>query len=260
VAGPLTGMPELLAKHEAISRPNRIRLPLKRDSGKLAFTLENVLTREECEQMIRAAEAFGFGVAGLGGSGKQEVSAGLRDSSRIITDDVVLATHIFVRVRKHLPCVWQGQRLLGLNEQLKFLRYHPGQKFVAHYDGAFCRPNTPNKTRLTVQLYLSTSGVSGGSTRFIGPDTSAGVSCWPNQGRALVFQHNIVHEGAEVEEGIKYTVRTDVEYSGESMSAMLQEFIGLGGSTSLLKQLALTAATLMIAIGGILVAARTKKA
>eukprot|EP00930_Biecheleria_cincta_P095567 TRINITY_DN87519_c0_g1_i1.p1 TRINITY_DN87519_c0_g1~~TRINITY_DN87519_c0_g1_i1.p1 ORF type:complete len:275 (-),score=41.07 TRINITY_DN87519_c0_g1_i1:81-905(-) len=259
VAGPLTGMPELPPKHNAISGPNRIRLPLKRDSGKLAFTLENVLTPEECEHIIRAAETFGFGVAGLGSSGRQEVSAGLRDSSRIITDDAVLATQIFRRIRKHLPRVWQGRRLLGLNEQLKLLRYHPGQKFVAHYDGAFCRPKTPNKTCLTVQLYLSASGVSGGSTRFIGPDASSGVSCLPYQGRALVFQHTILHEGAEVHEGIKYTLRTDVEYSGESMPAVLQECLGLGGSTVQLKQRLLAVATLITAVGAALMAARTKK-
>jgi len=255
VAGPLTGMPELLAKHEAVSGPNRIRLPLQRDSGKLAFTLEHVLTPEECEHIIRAAETFGFGVAGLGGSGKQEVSAVLRDSSRIITEDAVLARRIFERIRHHLPRIWQGRRLLGLNEQLKLLRYHTGQKFVAHYDGAFCRPNTTNKTCLTLQLYLSGSCVSGGATRFIGPDASAGESCWPDQGRALVFQHNILHEGAAVKEGIKYTLRTDVEFSGESTSAMLLEFLGLGGSTAQLKR-SLAVATLMIAISATLMASR----
>ena len=37
------------------------------------------------------------------------------------------------------PQVFAGRRVLGLNEQLKFLRYHEGQYFAPHFDGAFAR-------------------------------------------------------------------------------------------------------------------------
>lgn len=246
VAGPLTDMPVLSAK--TVGCPTRIQLPLRRDRDKLAFTLEDVLTSEECEQIIRVAEGFGFGQAGLGSSGKQTVSAEFRDSSRIISEDPVLAGQILDRIRPHLPCVCRGRRLIGLNEQLKILRYHPGQKFAAHFDGRFCRPNTPNQTCLTLQLYLSQGHISGGSTRFIGQDASSGVSCLPKAGRALVFQHNILHEGAVVEDGVKYTIRTDVEYGGESGSARLQELVGLGGSRSEQRRASLLAFTSLIAL------------
>ena len=37
------------------------------------------------------------------------------------------------------PQIFAGRRVLGLNEQLKFLRYHEGQYFAPHFDGAFAR-------------------------------------------------------------------------------------------------------------------------
>jgi len=216
---------------EQIQGPNRLLLPLDRDSGKLAFTLENVLSPCECEALINAAESSGFASAGLGAAGEQEVVSELRDSGRLISNDPLLARQIFDRIRPHLPTIWRGRRILGLNEQLKFLRYRPGQKFVAHFDGAFCRPGTPNKTCLTVMLYLSRqqSG-AGGSTRFVGSDDGSFTSCVPAVGRALVFQHNILHEGEEVNEGVKYTIRTDVEYGGVTFWGQLQEALGFGGT------------------------------
>lgn len=81
-----------------------------------------------------------------------------------------------------------------------------------------------------MQLYISRGHLCGGATRFIGSGTQDGVSCAPELGRALVFQHKILHEGELVREGTKYTIRTDVEYSGIPKGAQLQELIGLGGS------------------------------
>ena len=38
----------------------------------------------------------------------------------------------------------------------------------------------------------------------------------PETGLGLLFQHPIIHEGAEVKAGIKYVVRTDLMYRTES--------------------------------------------
>ena len=142
---------------------------------------------------------MGFGAAGLGGTGKQEVSTGLRDCGRLITSDKQLAWQIFERIRTNLPRVWQGRHILGLNEQLKFLRYHPGQKFVPHMDGAYKRPGTTNRTFFTVQLYLSQEHLEGGATRFVGANPAdEGVRCEALAGRCLVFKHDILHEVTEL--------------------------------------------------------------
>ena len=226
------------AARRGTTGPHAIALP--RGQQKLAFTLEHVLSDLECEELMRAAEAIGFGEAGLGGAGQQEVNADVRSSGRLISEDPLLAGLLWGRVRSHVPLVWRGRPVLGLNEQLKFLRYTEGQHFAAHVDGAFRRPGTANVTCLTVQLYLN-RGALGGATRFLGgysaepglegrrvewPD----VDCAPVAGRALVFQHDILHAGAVLEGGVKYTIRTDVEYGPESARAYVQALAGLGGA------------------------------
>lgn len=205
------------------------------DASKLAFTLEDVLSADECKRLIEAAEGVGFSPAGIGppdAHGAQRVCTRIRDSGRLISDDPAFAQLQFRRIRHHLPSIWQGRRLIGLNEQLKFLRYHPGQKFAPHYDGSFVRPGTSNRTCLTVQLYLSMDHVEGGATIFCGAGEGEGKRCEPHAGRALVFQHNILHEGEEVMSGVKYAIRTDVEYSDMSVAAHAQELLGFAGPWS----------------------------
>jgi len=254
VTGPVSSVGgALLTARCVIMGPNPVQLPIKRDAGKVAFTLENVLSAEECEQLMAGAETLGFASAGLGTSGTQTVNTELRDSARLISDDAVLASQLMERLTPFLPRVRGGRWIMGLNEQLKFLRYHPGQKFVAHYDGAFCRPNTENRTYLTVQLYLTKGALAGGATRFVGYEGQAGVACAPQQGRALVFQHNILHEGEKVEQGVKYTIRTDVEYGPECLTAQILEMLGLGGSPlDVRRRLTVALPTLIVAAAALL--------
>ena len=69
-------------------------------------------------------------------------------------------------------------------------------------------------------LYLNTPG-SGGETNFLDPrnrdfkgglDDDDRVSVHPTTGSALVFDHDVFHEGALLEEGVKYAIRTDVMF------------------------------------------------
>ena len=45
-----------------------------------------------------------------------------------------------------------------------------------------------------------------------GETTFKGISIRPKQGMALLFLHNLYHEGSEVTKGVKYVLRTDVMY------------------------------------------------
>jgi len=233
VAGPVSAAASLTwdDRRKSITGPHPVALPLRRDATKVAFTLEDVLSADECVRLIEAAESIGFAQAGLGRAGEQVVRTEVRDSGRLITEDPALAHLILRRVHPHLPRFWKGRRLVGLNEQLKFLRYHPGQQFAAHYDGAFERPGTQNRTYLTLQLYLSTEHIEGGATIFCGALADKGTRCDPRPGRALIFQHNLLHEGEEVRSGVKYTIRTDVEYGPISAAAWAQEALGLSNPT-----------------------------
>ena len=54
--------------------------------------------------------------------------------------------------------------------------------------------------------------LKGGATRFFGFDNKT-YDVNPATGACLVFQHRgLCHSGEEVEQGTKYTVRTDIMY------------------------------------------------
>lgn len=54
-------------------------------------------------------------------------------------------------------------------------------------------------------VYLN-EGYEGGATRF------EAAKVMGKAGMALLFQHGLIHEGAEVTQGVKYVLRSDVMY------------------------------------------------
>lgn len=73
-----------------------------------------------------------------------------------------------------------------------------------HVDLSY-RPSAQERSFLTVILYLN-DDYSGGQTRF-GP-----VAVQPKAGMALLFPHELRHEGEAVTAGTKEVLRTDVMY------------------------------------------------
>lgn len=114
------------------------------------------------------------------------------------------------RARPYLPPA-QGQwQLSGLNERFRFYRYDPGQSFKRHYDGSFHRPNG-EQSFLTLMVYLNAE-FTGGQTVFYDAHDRLRARVEPAAGIALVFDHQLIHEGAPVESGRKYVLRTDVMF------------------------------------------------
>jgi hypothetical protein len=89
----------------------------------------------------------------------------------------------------------------------------PGQSFAPHYDGSF-RKGSAEESKLTFLVYLN-DDFTGGTTDFFhdDDDESLRVRVLPKRGMALVFAHRQLHEGAAVERGRKYVLRTDVMYA-----------------------------------------------
>ena len=94
---------------------------------------------------------------------------------------------------------------------------------AAHSDGAhFYEENgTEFQSHYTLQLYLNdavdenptSDQVVGGETSFLSRDRKRRVDIQPKAGSVLLFQHEgLLHEGAVVKEGMKYTMRTDIVY------------------------------------------------
>mmetsp|Transcript_12268 Transcript_12268/g.14813 ORF Transcript_12268/g.14813 Transcript_12268/m.14813 type:complete len:267 (+) Transcript_12268:76-876(+) len=203
--------------------------------NKFARTLDDVFSEEECSAIIKVADETGFNIAGIGGTTKQEVISSIRSSERILCRDEMFANEIWNRVKEHIPIVWNGRPVLGLNELLRFLRYKKGDFFAPHVDGNYCRKGTDNLSLCTLQLYLSNANEwMGGATTFCAVETEnkkyEAVSIFPQIGRIVLFDHKILHEGSIVHDGIKYTIRTDVEYGPPSFSSQFLELIHLGSS------------------------------
>ncbi|KAL3773437.1 hypothetical protein ACHAW5_006921 [Stephanodiscus triporus] len=113
---------------------------------------------------------------------------------------------------------------VGLNERMRFLRYMPGHFFSPHQDlryvrGPDCGLRAGETSYITVQLYLNDSrtrpGFKGGATQFLSGERHGKrhYNVKPKQGSVLIFDHDLVHEGSIVTEGIKYSVRTDIMFA-----------------------------------------------
>jgi len=222
--------------------PTPVALPS--GSGQFAVTLRGVLTPAECRAVVEATERRGYGAALLNvGGGREVYSPDDRDSARAIVDSPEFADALFARVAHALPpTIERGNasgsgggdsgggggggtmwRLVGLNERLRFLRYDAGQKFGAHYDGAFMRgPESGalagQRTFVTLLLYLN-EGYEGAFTTFCdegggAPERALAVA--PAEGLVLMHDHKILHEVPPLVAGRKYVLRTDVLYARES--------------------------------------------
>ncbi len=177
-------------------------------SAPLVFTIADVLTADECAAMIARIDALGPSDAPVTTARGPVMMPELRNNQRVMFDDAELAAELFGRVRAALPAQLHGRRAVGVNERFRCYRYTSGQRFAPHFDGAFCR-NAGEQSELTFMVYLN-DDFAGGRTAFL----DHGIEVAPRAGLALLFQHQLLHEGAEVEAGVKYVLRSDVMYAG----------------------------------------------
>jgi prolyl 4-hydroxylase len=172
------------------------------------FVLRGFLSPEECAQFIESTEAIGYSDAPITTSVGFVMRKDVRDNGRLMLDDAGLASRLFERARAFLVEEWFYWRLVGLNERFRYYRYDVGQRFAPHTDGYFERDNG-ERSHFTFMVYLN-DGFRGGTTNFHSGRTPIRVV--PETGMALVFAHRQLHEGAPVEEGRKYVLRSDVMY------------------------------------------------
>ncbi|MBX7099271.1 MAG: 2OG-Fe(II) oxygenase [Myxococcaceae bacterium] len=168
--------------------------------------LDDVLTADECAGLIARVEAAGPEPALVHNRFGASYRPDYRHNDRVMEDDEVLARLLYRRVEHLVPPDLQGWGPVGANERLRFYRYRPGHFFAPHRDGCFSRSDH-EVSLLTLIVYLN-GGVSGGETRFL----DLGRDVIPRAGRAVLFNHALIHEGREVKGGVKYAVRTDVMY------------------------------------------------
>jgi prolyl 4-hydroxylase len=179
-------------------------MPRRRQVTPRIFTIPAVLDAAECSEMIARAESGGFDVAPINAAGGVRVVRDTRNNDRVMIDDELLAAMLWQRIRDEAPVMLEGRQARGLNERFRFYRYTRGQKFDWHSDGSFERGNG-ERSFLTFMVYLN-EGYTGGETKF------DHCSVTGETGMALVFEHGLIHQGAEVTDGVKYVLRSDIMY------------------------------------------------
>ncbi|KAL3799554.1 hypothetical protein HJC23_008681 [Cyclotella cryptica] len=200
-------------------------------ASKFAIMLHNVLSPEECSEIIEIAENSGFQPAAIYDASTKVVH---RNCTRHFIDDHAIAENWFERIlhalsdtpyeQKVKSCPWIGTRqnadpvhAVSLNERLRVIKYTEGQFFTKHQDASFTRgrdagDRAGEKSLMSVHIYLNEK-FKGGVTRFHGGGRWFDIHS--KTGSVLLFEPSIMHEAVKVTKGAKYLVRSDIMYSSK---------------------------------------------
>lgn len=210
------------------------------------FVLHNVLSKNECTQLIQLAEQMEFSQSPLRDltqvnsekANLSEQTLQIRNSERVLCDAPKEILEEFCdRIISYLPqtvdCLqakWQiiptGDEITGgcINKRWRFNRYPKGGYFKPHFDAGY-RYSADCMTLLTIIFYLNDDFKGGETTFFPGnkkyshskPEDNLECVVKPRVGSALVFFQagNLSprHEGSELlSDTPKYILRSDVAY------------------------------------------------
>ncbi|KAF2471032.1 oxidoreductase domain-containing protein [Lindgomyces ingoldianus] len=212
--------------------------------GLWAVVLDGVLSEEECDMLVAAAEAttdakWERALVNIGG-GMQALYDDIRNCGRIIWDSHEIVAKIWARIEAAVPEIQRLQnwadvtgpvparrnevwKVTRLNERMRFLKYTGGEFFRAHSDGTYETPDRTERSNFTLHLYLNDAEgkpgqapLKGGATTFHSYDMRRRMDVVPKSGRVLLFQHRgLLHSGDDVVSGTKLTMRTDIMYALE---------------------------------------------
>jgi len=168
------------------------------------FIVEDFWTSEECDKFIAESEVIGYEPATIETDRGQKVVEAVRNNNRVLYKNHELAETLWLQLKPVAPQRIGNSNAVGLNELFRFYKYQPGQEFKRHRDQSYIRSNG-EASYYTFMIYLN-QDYEGGETTF------GDLSIQPKQGTALVFLHNLEHEGTPVKSGIKYVLRTDIMF------------------------------------------------
>lgn len=197
-------------------------------NDKLAFYIDDVLTPEEAETIIRITETLGYDAAAPG----LHTPPGMRQNKTVhwIADQTMMQT-IFERIKNHLPQTIEDDPLFPkLNHRVNMYRYDEGDEFKRHIDGDWPGYGLSQDgkdpiqwpfvySKLTMLLYLNgiEDGIKGGETILFDKGEPQ-ISIAPKTGRALFFRHghcigSVLHSGAPITGSVsKYVARINIMY------------------------------------------------
>lgn len=198
--------------------------------------VKGVLSREECEDIIKAGEATEFIPDAPVQDDGDEVSVLAHNFYWVV--DQSFHDRLWDRVKEYVPADVGGKIARGLNRRFRVYRYVPGAEYRCHIDGAWppsgitpqgvyqydSSPRDKRQSSLYTFLIYLNDDFEGGETTYFLPSVKEGVlnayPVKPVMGAVAVFPHGDaknapLHEGTGVRKGAKYVIRTDVEYDVE---------------------------------------------
>mmetsp|Transcript_89845 Transcript_89845/g.253371 ORF Transcript_89845/g.253371 Transcript_89845/m.253371 type:complete len:223 (-) Transcript_89845:70-738(-) len=191
--------------------------------------IDPFMMEDECQSWIEWGESLGFEEA----KQRQTTEMAFRDNGRIEVDNPEIAQLMWLRIKPFVPDVIgsgaAARRAAGCSPRIRLYRYGRGQRFGQHVDGSRDEPTLGGRTHFTVLVYLNGGDrdppeqrVRGGETVFWkdrgGNPTTVALAFPPTRGVCLFHGHGdecMIHEGASVDDGNKYVLRTDVVYENE---------------------------------------------
>ncbi|MCP4439524.1 MAG: hypothetical protein GY810_11330 [Aureispira sp.] len=199
---------------------NNFDLKIKRKNypQKNIYTLRNLLTVQECQNLIHTAQKLGFQQAGLATSQDHyRIKEKTRNNKRVIFEDKALANTLWNRIAHLVDPKFQNHKAYGLNWRFRIYEYRKGNIFAPHVDERMQLPGKNLTTLFTFMIYLN-ENLEGGETTFFDRRKSGSKklvinrSIKPKTGMALAFDHLLFHEGSIIKKGIKYSLRSDIVY------------------------------------------------
>jgi hypothetical protein len=194
------------------------------------WTVSNILSHEECQQLIDASERVGYDVAAITlAKDKYVMATNVRNNTRTVIDDREFAEQLWERLKYFVPelctdlfgheTLGEGYtiQIPGCNERFRFYRYDSAQRFKPHVDGSFSRvvDTIQEKSFITCMVYLN-NVAQGGATNFLERNKQIKFTVQPVAGNCLFFVHRgNLHEGEMMPEESKerkYVIRTDIMY------------------------------------------------
>jgi len=199
------------------------------------FQLLNVLSRDECKQLVKLTESLGF---------LEDAAVSLPRSIRHNHNVTWMADDLTNEIiwKRCQPLmrdgedVFAGRQALGLNSRFRFYRYTEGDYFAPHTDGSWPGSRvidgelvnnaySDRWSQLSFLLFLSDDYVGGSTQFYIRRENSSQPAKISREvpvinirtpiGGALCFPHgthplHCLHSSEEITSGTKYIIRSDV--------------------------------------------------
>lgn len=178
--------------------------------SKNIFEIKDFLTPGECQELIAFAESSGFAEAdvALPNDRRQQLNH-IRNNSRVNESSLTRAQQWWQKLEPLSLPIFSGASAVGCSPYFRYYKYQTGQKFNMHKDGR--QTVNGNQTLFTMLVYLNAE-YCGGETVF----RQDQLVIKPEVGKAVIFDHHLWHKGSILETGIKYVLRTDIEYKANT--------------------------------------------